>query len=389
MAGLLNKLRMMDAAPAKPAPAAHKAADTPSRLWHKEEIFPVSLFPDMDCLNSDLLRQVFGGDFPDRVCPEDILFFDTETTGLSGGVGTVAFQLGLGYFIPSGFVVEQMLMHDYPEEPEMLALLEARFKRFPVLCTFNGKTFDVPLIRSRFLMNRIGDGCIPESHADVLYPARRIWKLRLRQCNLGNLETQLLGVQREDDLPGYLVPQTYFQYLKDDIFAPLQGILDHNKQDIISLAQLFFFLLNQVSQPEAIAETEDLFSLARSLEKQGQKQKAARCYRLCTGSPMQGDAFKALSRMEKQEGNYHASVLLLETMLREGNDRVYACEALAKLYEHQLRDVDKALSYTRQALLYLAEPTLRQDETVQERKNALQYRYTRLRRKLGRSESTP
>ncbi|MBE5777918.1 MAG: hypothetical protein E7331_01155 [Clostridiales bacterium] len=388
MAGLLNKLRMMDAAPAKPAPAAQKTRESTTSFYHKEDIFPVSLFPDRDCLASGLLRQVFGGDFPDNVSPEDILFFDTETTGLSGGVGTVAFQLGLGYFTPSGFVVEQMLMHDYPEEPEMLALLASRFRRFPVLCSFNGKTFDVPLIRSRFLMNRLKDDCIPESHADVLYPARRIWKLRLRQCNLGNLETQLLGVQREDDLPGYLVPQTYFQYLKDGNFEPLQGILNHNKQDIISLAQLFFFLLNQVQQPESMEEKEDLFSWARSLEKQGQRQKTAHLYRLCSGSAIQGDAFKALSRLEKQDGNYHSSVLLLETMLREGNDRVYACEALAKLYEHQLRDISKALSYTRQALLYLAEPSLRQGEAVQERKNALQYRYERLRRKLSRSSQS-
>lgn len=387
MAGLLNKLRMMDAAPARPAPAARPQEQR--KVYRNETLFPVSLFSDMDCLSPELLTQIFGGDFPNKVSPEDILFFDTETTGLSGGVGTVAFQLGLGYFTPAGFVVEQLLMHDYPEEPEMLRILEARFKRYPLLCTFNGKTFDVPLIRTRFLMNRMPESSIPACHADVLYPARRIWKLRLKQCNLGNLEEQLLGVQRENDLPGYLVPQTYFQYLKDGNFEPLNGILEHNRQDIVSLAQLFFFLCKQVSQPEKIAEKEDLLSLARAMEKQGQKQKAVRCYRLCTGSPMQGEAFRALSVMEKRDGNYQAAVKLLENMLRQGDDPIYACEALAKLYEHQLRDVDRALSYTRQALLMLSEPTLRKDEAVQETKNALQYRYARLRRKLSRSAETP
>ena len=99
----------------------------------------------------------------------------------------------------------------------------------------------------------------------MLFPARRLWKLRLKQCNLGTLETALLGVEREDDLPGALVPQTYFQYLKDRNFTPLIGILDHNRQDIVSLAQLFYVLCVQFSHPEDIAEQEDLFSLARAL----------------------------------------------------------------------------------------------------------------------------
>ena len=109
-----------------------------------------------------------------------MLFLDTETTGLSGGVGTVAFQVGLGYFTPAGFAVEQFLMRDYPDEEAMLNLLAARMKRFSVLCTFNGKTFDVPLLKTRFLMHRIRDDGIPACHADVLFPARRLWKLRLK-----------------------------------------------------------------------------------------------------------------------------------------------------------------------------------------------------------------
>ena len=388
MAGLLNKLRMMDAAPAKaPAPQNEKSAET--GLYRREAVFPLSTFCDQSYATPETLRTVFGCDFPASVAPEDVLFLDTETTGLSGGVGTVAFQVGLGYFTEAGFAVEQFLMRDYPDEEAMLNLLAARMKRFSVLCTFNGKTFDVPLLKTRFLMNRIRDDGIPACHADVLFPARRLWKLRLKQCNLGTLETALLGVEREDDLPGALVPQTYFQYLKDRNFTPLIGILDHNRQDLVSLAQLFYVLCVQFSQPEAILEQEDLFSLARALEKQGQKEKAMKCYRLCEGGSFQAQATRAMAVHEKREGQYRAAAKLLETMLERGDDPVFAYEALAKLYEHQFRDPEQALHYVRQALLLLAEPRLHKDEAVQEKQNELQYRYARLRRKLRQESAMP
>lgn len=384
MAGLLNKLRMMDAAPAK-APAAEGREEM--GLYHRENVFPLSTFCDRSYATTETLRTVFGCEFPRTVAPEDVLFLDTETTGLSGGAGTIAFQVGLGYFAPAGFVVEQFLMRDYPDEEAMLDLLAARMKRFSVLCTFNGKTFDVPLLKTRFLMHRIRDDGIPICHADVLFPARRLWKLRLKQCNLGTLETALLGVEREDDLPGALVPQTYFQYLKDRNFTPLIGILDHNRQDIVSLAQLFYVLCVQFSHPEDIAEQEDLFSLARALEKQGQKEKAMKCYRLCEGGSFRAQATRAMAVHEKREGQYRAAAKLLETMLERGDDPVFAYEALAKLYEHQFRNPEQALHYVRQALLLLAEPKLHKDEAVQEKQNELQYRYARLRRKLRQESS--
>lgn len=388
MAGLLNKLRMMDAAPAKAA-APRCESPTETGLYHREAVFPLSTFCDRSYATPKTLRTVFGCEFPCSVAPEDVLFLDTETTGLSGGVGTVAFQVGLGYFTPAGFAVEQFLMRDYPDEEAMLNLLTARMKRFSVLCTFNGKTFDVPLLKTRFLMHRIRDDGIPSCHADVLFPARRLWKLRLKQCNLGTLETALLGVEREDDLPGALVPQTYFQYLKDRNFTPLIGILDHNRQDIVSLAQLFYVLCVQFSHPEDIAEQEDLFSLARALEKQGQKETAMKCYRLCEGGSFRAQATRAMAVHEKREGQYRAAARLLETMLERGDDPVFAYEALAKLYEHQFRDPEQALHYVRQALLLLAEPRLHKDEAVQEKQNELQYRYARLRRKLHQEPAAP
>lgn len=381
MANLLNKLRMLDAEPKKAAPAMKQ--DPARRCYHSQDVFPLSLFGDRSHASPDVLQSIFGCPFPKNILPEDILFLDTETTGLSGGVGTVAFQIGLGYFAPSGFVVEQYLMHDYPEEPEMLEALNGLMKRFSILCTFNGRTFDVPLLKSRFVMNRIAHPNIPETHADVLHPARRLWKLRLKNCRLSNLEEQLLNVHREDDLPGALVPQTYFQYLKDGDFTPLLRILEHNKQDIVSLAQLFYFLCRQVAMPESISCDEDLFSLAKAMEKRGDREKAMRCYRLSAKGDMLSPSLQAMARMEKSSGHTEAAVKLYETMLQQGRDSVIACEALAKLYEHQLKDPAGAAAYTRQALLLLSEPSLSPTPCLKEQQEALQHRYRRLSKKLA------
>lgn len=382
MANLLNKLRMLEAEPKRGASPSCAPARN-GGCYHSQALYPLSIFSDIRHATPAVLESAFGFSFPKRVVPEDILFLDTETTGLSGGVGTIAFQVGLGYFTPSGFVVEQLLMHDYPEESELLHTLETRMRRFSILCTFNGRTFDVPLLKSRFLMHRIADAPFPPYHADVLYPARRLWKLRLQRCTLGHLEEQLLHVQREDDLSGALVPQTYFQYLKDGNFEPLLRILEHNKQDIVSLAQLLCFLCRQIDRPDDIAQEEDLLSLARMLEKRGDTQKAMKCYRLCATGSTRPQAYHALALNEKRNGHAQAAIKLYQAMLRRGDDPVRACEALAKLYEHTLRDPSEALVYTRQALLLLAEPGLFRSEAVQAQQIALQYRYARLRRKLS------
>lgn len=380
MAGLLNKLRMMDAAGKKPEPKAEAPIAT---FYRKDHLYPVTIFCDRRHATPEILEKVFECPFPHKVAPEDILFLDTETTGLSGGVGTVAFQIGLGYFTPAGFVVEQMLIHDYPQETEMLKLLTARMKRFPVICTFNGKSFDVPLLRSRLVMNRMREDAIPATHADVLYPARRLWKLRLRQCTLGRLENQLLGVEREDDLPGAMVPQAYFQYLKDRNFGPMEKVLEHNRQDIVSLAQLFYELCRLMAQPEEVAQPEDLLSLARMCERSGDVDRATKCYRLCAKGETRAQAFRAMSINAKRQGQTETAYKLCKAMLTRGDDPIYAYEALAKLCEHQMHDPEQAMHYTRQALLMLAEPALKRTEELVEKQAALKLRYARLRRKLS------
>ena len=144
---------------------------------------------------------------------EKCLFLDTETTGLSGGAGTVAFLVGAGYVRRGRMTVEQFFMRDYSDEPDLLYRLRALMEQHNCVVTFNGRTFDMPLLQARFVMNRMRD--YPELfHLDLLSPTRRAWKMRIESCRLSNVEQRILGLTRENDLPGAQVPERYFQYLK-------------------------------------------------------------------------------------------------------------------------------------------------------------------------------
>jgi hypothetical protein len=190
-------------------------------------------------------------------------------------------------------------------------------------------------------------------------------------------------VAREDDLPGEMIPQTYFRYLNNRDFEPVRQIMVHNRQDIISLSQLFFFLCRLHGRPETAVEPEDLYSLARALHRCGDTTKAKKCYRLSARDGLRMPAFHALAVQEKREGHAERAVKLYTAMLAHKEDTVDVCIALAKLYEHQIKDADQALLYTRQALFMLSEPGLCISQAVQSKRNALQYRYVRLRRKIA------
>ena len=231
MPSLSDKLRMISAEYKAQSDMPVKTAS--QDCYRVSERYPIASFPDARHINADILKEIYGFPFPASVKMQDLLFLDTETTGLSRGAGTVAFLVGVGYFSQDHFVVEQYLMRDYDEELFVLQEINRLLEAFPVLVTFNGRTFDMPVLQSRFLLNRFPDK-YESVHADVLYPSRRLWKLRLGSCNLQTLEESVLGVVREDDIPGALIPQTYFKYLDNRDFEPIRSIMAHNRQDITS-----------------------------------------------------------------------------------------------------------------------------------------------------------
>lgn len=381
---LMEKLKAVDKP--KPRPAAPIPAST--GCYHLESRLGREAFPACLDLSVQALGWMLGQKPPEAIDPYRIVYLDTETTGLSGGVGTIAFLVGAGYFNRDGsFTVHQWVMRDYPEERFVLTALEALLDGFDLLVTFNGRTFDIPLLQARMLMNRMPPSSLERLfHADLLHPARRVWKLRLKSCRLGRLEEEIFHEPRDHDLPGSEVPERFFQYLKTGKFSLLDDVLTHNRQDIASLAKLLYRLMAVYGKPEQQSFLEDIFSVGRALEKQGEVSLARRCYHLCSGGSIGvqaqlhlGQSYRRLRETDEALGAYQRMIAN-----REGGLIPYV--ELAKLYEHQKRDIKKALEIVKTALLLASEPILLGKNAMQEEQNALQYRYMRLMRKAQRAK---
>ncbi|MBQ9324700.1 MAG: ribonuclease H-like domain-containing protein [Clostridia bacterium] len=377
---LLDKVRAVGGTAKAPAPAPRTFSD----CYVRKETRELDAFPYALSLSRESLMLMQSQDLPDPVDPMRILYLDTETTGLGGGAGTVAFEIGLGQLTPDGFQITQLVMRDYPEEKYMLQRVEDALDNADLLCTFNGKSFDIPLLRTRFLMNRMNPACLDMPHIDLLPLARRIWKLRIRQCTLQRLETEILHMPRMDDLPGSEAPQRYFSYLKTGEFALLEDVLRHNAQDVASMCVLLSHMANLYRAPDDNLPCEDLFSMAKALEKEKHPHKARMLYHKVPQGKLHASSQMRLADIHRREGNQQMSAAIYEHMIQNHEGGVMPYIALAKYKEHTLRDIEGALNLTRQALMLLAEPTLESDTTVQETRFALQYRYERLLKRSGK-----
>ena len=351
--------------------------------WHGSEHYPAGDFPHAWDVRRETVMLMQGEEMPESFDPRRILYLDTETTGLGGGAGTVAFEVGLGWLEEDGFHVHQLLMRDYPEERFLLEEIVRTAERFDVICTFNGKTFDLPLLRNRFIMNRIRTSCLEKPHIDLLHIARRVWKLRLKKCNLTNLEEALLGIPRVDDLPGALVPERFFSYLKTGDFRLFDDVLEHNAQDIASLCTLLAHMCRMYENPEQLRFDEDVYSMGVALDRFRHTEEARRCYRLA-GGEMHAQGQLRLAASYRRSGEKESAAQVWQEMIarREGGLTPYI--ELAKHQEHVSRDIPAALETVRRAIAIASEPSLFDEPSVQEARDALQYRYDRLKRKLGR-----
>ncbi len=294
-----------------------------------------------------------------------LLFLDTETTGLSGGAGTVAFLVGLGFVEGNEFVVEQFLMRDYASESELLCAVAHRMESFQAICTFNGNSFDLPLLESRFIMCRLREKWQSLAGLDLLFPARRAWKLRLGSCRLSRLEEMILGQGRKGDLPGSEVPQRYFDYLKCGDMSLLDDVIEHNRQDVFTLGALLTRLCDLYAHPEREACRPDLFSLGRALERQGELASARELYRIAAIPPPAGSistmggneiAAQAAWRMyllARKNRDEQAMEQILERMAlrRQMREKIYV--ELSKFYEHRRNEPRRALRYADLAARYV------------------------------------
>jgi uncharacterized protein len=319
-------------------------------------------------LPHDLLRAISDRAVPDAP-PAEWAFLDTETTGLAGGTGTCAFLVGVGRITAEGFRVRQFFMRDYGEEASALDSLARHLARFRVLITYNGRAFDQPLLETRYRMNRARPPFAHLEHFDLLYGARRLWKLRFESCRLVDLENQVLGVERQGDLPGALIPYVYFEYLRTREAARLLPLFHHNATDIVTLACLtgivpYAFKDACSAAPRHGAEA---LGLARWLRQAGETEAALKMFRRAIETGLPDDLlFRTLwdvAALERRLGHAEAALAVWSDLAAVRNPfRARALEELAKHHEHRTKDYVLALGATRAAIENEDSPGLRKRE---------------------------
>jgi hypothetical protein len=253
-----------------------------------------------------------------------------------------------------------LFMRDFAEEHSVLCQLAARLSERPVLVTFNGKTFDWPLLENRFRMTR--SIAVPNlaAHLDLLHPARALWKFRLGTVRLIDLERQvlnptLLGWHREDDVSSRFIPQFYFDYLRGGPPEPLTGVARHNEMDLRGLAALFGkinALLAEETSPDEEIHGLDLFGLSKFLRRRGDMGRAqvACAQAVDLGLPMEFHtrARFDLALMAKRKGEHERAAELWHEIAADAQDGIHACEQLAIYYERRMKDYAKAMEFARQ-----------------------------------------
>jgi len=314
-------------------------------------------------------------------------FLDTETSGLSGGTGTYAFLVGVARFIDDQFVLQQFFMRDPAEEPALLEGIAKFLAPCQALVTFNGKSFDAPLLNTRYKLHYIPIPYQDYSHLDLLPLARRLWRDRLESRALKYLEEHVLGLKRSsEEVPGYEIPWLYFDYLRTGDARPLGGVFYHNAMDVVAMAALLAHMNDMMQNPYEgkVQHGLDFVALGKLFEDLGHWDEAARLFERGLESQINesdfGLAVKRLSILQKKRGDLSEAIRLWEAAAERGH--LYALIELAKHYEHKERDVASALKWT-MAAMELAEKV---DLPAYVRKfwiAEIEHRLERLQRKAG------
>ncbi|HPL62926.1 MAG TPA: ribonuclease H-like domain-containing protein [Syntrophales bacterium] len=313
---------------------------------------------------------------------EDALFLDTETTGLSGGTGTFPFLVGLGWFEGGNFVVNQIFARDFDEEAALLTCLSdvARERKF--LVTFNGRAFDLNLLATRYILNRIDNPLSGMPHLDLLFPSRRLLGHRLENSRLATLEKMVLGVRRDYDVPSSEIPQRYFDWLRSGNAGLMTDVLEHNRMDVATMAVLVGHLCDLFGSADgfaAAADGSDLLALARMCIDRGEKFTAERLLAdlIAAGpGPLGTDAGTELSLLYKRSGRWAEAAGIWETMAGRDPGCLFALVELAKWHEHKTKNFRTA-----EALVAKALDNLPGDDI--DWREALLYRLARIQRKMG------
>lgn len=321
--------------------------------------------------------------------PQAFAFLDTETTGLSGGTGTFAFMIGAGRFEEDKFRLVQFFLREPGEEAAQLKALEDFLAPCQILVTFNGKSFDVPILNNRFTLYGWPTPLNEPAHLDLLHLARRLWRYRLPSRRLGDLEVDILRTSRtEDEVPGWMVPEIYHEYLRTGDPEPLKGVFYHNAMDVLSMTALLHQIVRMLSDPmEAVEHDLDLFAIGKLQEDLGHLSEAVQLYEACLDRAQdvktRCGVIERLSFIHKRNSKIAKAMSLWREAASLGE--IYAHVELAKIYEHQQKDFPEALEWTQTALDMIDSPSFPIFDRYKW-KDALDHRKQRLEKKIKKQE---
>ncbi len=318
-----------------------------------------------------------------------VLFLDLETTGLSGGAGTVAFLVGCGFFRDGAFHTRQFFLTGFAAERAMLHAVTSLLSRAACLVTYNGKTFDIPVMETRWVFHRVPPPWTELTHLDMLHVSRRLWRSRGDDldeagCRLVTLERELFGVLRHGDVPGFEIPGRYFDYIRGGDGSLLEPVLLHNRLDLLSLACVTARALRLLREGHtATRDPQECLGLGRELVRLGDPVRADACFEAAANAPVasvavRAEALYALARRLRRARRYPEAAEAWRRLMALGPPRATlrseAEEALAVHYEHRARDLDAAHEWAADA--FRREPNAR-------RREAFAHRLARLRRKMA------
>jgi uncharacterized protein len=336
------------------------------RLWERHRRHGSVGIADLNDLPADLLDSLSGGVIS-NAAPAKWAFLDTETTGL--GAGACAFLAGVGSIDSTGFRLRQFFLRNYGDEPSLLWRLGEYLSQFDALITYNGRTFDQPLLEGRYRLARTPHPFARLPHLDLLFGARRLWKLRLDSCRLIDLETRILGVERQGDLPGDLIPYYYFEFQRTHQALRLVPIFHHNALDILTLACLTPIVAGIFRSPEeaGLRHGADLIGLSRWLRDAGRDAEALgllrRAVEMGLPDPLLFRTLWDIGLEERRRGSVESALEVWRDLAGSRNPfRVRSLVELAKHYERREKNYAAALETTLDAIAIGESPGLRSRE---------------------------
>lgn len=321
---------------------------------------------------------------------DEFIFFDLETSGISGGAGTIAFLIGTAYFDSFGITVKQWILPDFSYEHIILDQFTQLLKNFKGIVSFNGKAFDVPILRNRYRLNRLESILEEKFHLDLLHPFRRIWGRRLGSCRLQNLEKELLGLQRVEDIPAELIPQVFFQFLYGEGLEQFKKILEHNALDLANLVKLTMYVDFLLQEPHlGLREPADFLELLRFWEKWKKWDLILAYTELYPHPPaISAEILKFRAKALKRNGEFDSAAKCYRSILDEHKKwDVEVLRDLLIILEHKLNAHEEAISRIQTALKNIQILKELKHQPFSDLEEDLLHRFRRIRSWLDRQQS--